>query len=930
MIQAPGGVLVLGLITGLTYGLLASGLILTYRASRIVNFAYGSVGTFSASVLGVWVVRTHLPYWAVFPVAIAIGAISSMVVELLAVRRLRNVPPVMSVVATLGVAGFLSAMANVVNTLIVSGSQYPEPPGVPQFSVGVFVVSPALLAQLIGTPVIVAALAAFMKFSRYGRAIRASASNRPAATLSGIAPGKMSLLAWSIAGAISAYAAILQFPSEGQISGSGAAVDIGLLARALLVAVVARMASYTVALAAGIALGIVEQLVLWNSSANPGRVELFVFAATFAALLLQRRQGARAQEEVAWTGLTAWPKLPSELRSAWPVRQAPLLLGAGLVVALVAIGLLPESADLIFTAVLGLSLVGLSVYVVTGLTGQLSLGQFALAGLGAVASYRLVEVRVEFTTSYLLAGLITAVVAAVLGLTALRIRGLMLAVTTLAFALMCSIWLFNQPWALGAGVNPGLPVIGGHPLSTARGYYLYCVPLFLVGFLLSWNLRRGGLGRRFIAVRDNEDAARAFSVPAVRVKVQAFAIAGFLAGLGGAIYGHSLPYLSAEAFSVQDSFTVVAMCALGGVSLLGGSLIGALYLIALPAFVTFSAAATAASTAGWLILILYFPGGLAQVLRPVRDAVVRLVVRHPAALSGSDVPGEATPAAEPGLGRLAVPDRSAAVSHDGQPLLIVCDVARRYGGIQAVSNVSLQVRPGEILGLIGPNGAGKTTLFEIIAGFTRADSGTVTFGGRDITRWSPERRCRAGMARSFQNARLFSTMTVEDVIVLATERQMPTHTVSSLLGLPPASRSEARKHAAARAVEAAMGLLGEADTPVAQLSTGTRRIAELACLVAMSPSLILLDEPSAGIAQRESEALAGVIRSLPVQLGVTVMIIEHDIPLITAVCDRVLAMSAGQPLALGSPAEVCADPDVIESYLGTNDLAIARSGTPGA
>ena len=930
MIQAPTGVLVLGLITGLTYGLMASGLILTYRASRIVNFAYGSVGTFSASVLGVWVVRTQLPYWAVFPVAIAIGAVSSMAVELLAVRRLRNVPPIMSVVATLGVAGFLSAMADVINTLIVSGSQYPEPPGVPQFSVGVFVVSPALLAQLIGTPVIVAALALFMKVSRYGRAIRASASNRPAATLSGIAPGKMSLLAWSIAGAISAYAAILQFPSEGQISGSGAAVDIGLLARALLVAVIARLASYTVALAAGVTLGIIEQLVLWNSSANPGRVELFVFAATFAALLLQHRQGVRGREQIAWTGLAAWPRLPAELRSARAVRLAPLLLGAGLLIVLVAIGLLPESADLTFTAVLGLSLVGLSVYVVTGLTGQLSLGQFALAGLGAVASYRLVEARVEFTTSYLLAGLITAAVAAVLGLTALRIRGLMLAVTTLAFALMCSVWLFNQPWALGAGVAPGLPVIGGHALSTARGYYLYCVPVFLVGFALCWNVRRGGIGRRFIAVRDNEDAARAFSVAAVRVKIQAFAIAGFLAGLGGAIYGHSLPYLSPEAFSVQDSFTVVAMCAIGGVSLLGGSLIGALYLIALPAFVTFSAAATAASTAGWLILILYVPGGLAQVLRPVRDAVVRLAVRRPAAEPDPGPPSQEPPRPEPGLGRLAVTDRSAEAHDTGQPLLVVRDVARRYGGIQAVSDVSLEVLPGEILGLIGPNGAGKTTLFEIIAGFTRADSGSVRFGDRDVTHWSPERRSRAGIARSFQDARLFSTMTVEDVIMLATERQLPTRTVSSLLGLPRARRTEARKQTAARSVEAAMGLLGYADTPVVQLSTGTRRIAELACLVAMGPALILLDEPSAGIAQRESEALSDVIRSLPDQLDVTVMIIEHDIPLITAVCDRVLAMCAGRPLALGSPAEVCANPDVIESYLGTNDLAIARSGTPGA
>jgi ABC-type branched-subunit amino acid transport system ATPase component len=276
----------------------------------------------------------------------------------------------------------------------------------------------------------------------------------------------------------------------------------------------------------------------------------------------------------------------------------------------------------------------------------------------------------------------------------------------------------------------------------------------------------------------------------------------------------------------------------------------------------------------------------------------------------------------------------------------VREVAKRYGGVVAVESVSIVAEEGEILGLIGPNGAGKTTLFELISGFVRPDSGSIEFAGERVSTWvggnsrarlgpltlprpgfqftlSPELRARRGLVRSFQDAGLFPTMTVVDVVQLAFERSDPTALVPALLG---AGLPEERKRERAAELIALMGLDGYRRKEIRELSTGTRRITEIACLIALEPRLLLLDEPSSGIAQRETEALGDLLLRLRTQLRTTMVVIEHDIPLIMGIADRIVAMEAGRVIAVGSPAAIRENELVIEAYLGGDAASIERSG----
>ncbi len=935
--EVPLPVIMLGIIIGLTYGLLAVGLVLVFRTNRIINFAHGEVGAFGAAVFGIAVTRWHVPYYAAVPIGFGVAGAMAGLAEVAVVRRLRKAPRLMSIVATLGVGQFLVFFSSAVNAQARSGYLYPQPPGLPVFDLGALRITQAYSGMLIFAPLVVVGLVLFLRRSRYGLAIRGSAANPEAARMSGVFAARMSTLAWMIAGALSALTAILIAPSRGFVSGE--TFGPGLLLRALVGAVIARMTNLPVALAAGIGIGVVEQMLLWNFPQS-GFVEVALFVVILGGLLVQRSLAGREEEKGSWAAVQPWRPLPEAIARLWTVRNLGRIIGvAGLALALVLPLLMTNSASVSFVGIMGFTIVGLSVGILTGLGGQLSLGQFAVAAIGAVVSYHVYSRGANIGLAFLYAGIAAAIASLVVGLPALRIRGLMLTVTTLGFALVTPAWLLQQPWALADGVEPGRPVIAGAELDTGKKYYYFMLAILLIVLWLARNVRRGGFGRLLVAIRDNEDNARAFTVRASAVKVQGFLLAGFIAGIGGAAYGHLLSRISTTSFPTGTSILIVAMTVIGGIGILAGPLLGALYIFALPEFVPLDSAGLAATQLGWLLLILYAPGGIAQLLQPVRDRIVRRIARrHGIEVESVDEFAPALVAAGPTPSPTATPttadfqrtgslprfelngSRSLGIS---DVILEGIDLRKQFGGVKAVDGVSLAVRSGETVGVIGPNGAGKTTLFELLGGFTRPDTGRVIFDETEVSWLGPEQRGRLGLIRSFQDAALFPTMTVLETVRLALERVLPTSFFASALGI---RGNEGRKDAAARELVSFMGLDQYRNKQIQELSTGTRRITELTCLLALRPRLLLLDEPSSGIAQRETEALGVLLDDLKRQLDTTLVIIEHDIPLIMGLANRIIAMDGGKVIATGTPEVVRTDPVVVESYLGGSLEAIQRSG----
>jgi ABC-type branched-subunit amino acid transport system ATPase component/ABC-type branched-subunit amino acid transport system permease subunit len=782
-------------------------------------------------------------------------------------------------------------------------------------------VTPAYTASLVLSPVVVIALVVFLRRGRLGLAMRVSAANPDTARMSGILTGRMSAVAWGISGAMAAFTVILVLPTQGFSGVEFLGPD--LLLRALACAVIARMVSLPIALVSGICLGVLQQLLLANYPSG-GQLDMVLFVVIILALLLQPAQHGRAEDKGSWAAVQGFSPLPRSYRKVWTIRSLGwAIAAAALIFAFVFPELGSNAHATTFSLIAVFAIIGLSLTLLTGLGGQLSLGQFAIAGVGAAMCYKLMNNGVPFVAATALAAATAAAVSLALGLPALRIKGLMLAVATLGFALAAEDWLFAQSWVFGTGVLSRTPAIGHFQFVNERRLYLIALATLIVALWLARNVWNGGVGRRLRAVRDNEDAARAFTIPATAVKLQTFVLGGVLAGLGGAIYGILLTQQSAGVYDVTFSINVAAVAVVGGLGVLVGPILGGLYIIGVPNWVPLDNAGLAATAAAWLFLLMQFPGGIGQALSRARDRLVDFLARRAGldpATERAATPGGGLYAPSSGLVLPAPPERRVAA---GGMILAGTGLTKRFGGLIAVNEVDIEVRAGETLGLIGPNGAGKTTLFEILGGFTRPDSGTIIFEGRNITRVPPERRAEMGLIRSFQDAAMFPTLTVREAVMVALERSHPTKFVPAVLGL--GGRADRRKTAQAEDLLAVLGLFSFADTPILALSTGTRRITELACLIALEPALMLLDEPTSGIAQREAEALGEVLRDIKAQLDLTIVIIEHDIPLVMGLADRVVAMESGRVISVGTPAEVQSNAQVIASYLGGDLRAIERS-----
>ncbi|MEY2448971.1 MAG: hypothetical protein QOH79_2447 [Acidimicrobiaceae bacterium] len=934
--------LFIGAVRGLVIALIAMGIVLVYRSTRVINFAVGDLGVPSAALLGVMAGAHGWPYWVALPAALVVGTLAGAVVELSVIRRLFRAPRVIVLVATIGVAQLAQAVTLALPEYRTGSLQtaFPSPIHGEWQLPGDVVLKGSQLLALIIVPLITVALWWLLGHTAFGESVRASVGNPDLARLTGINPKNISTAVWAISGFLSAVSVIL-IATE---AGASDLVSIGpnTLLRGLTAALVGRMVSFPKAVIASVVIGIVDQLLFFNFTSETGLVQFVLFLAV--VVLVARGSGRVDMGTESFQFAPRHHVVSARLRDVWWVKRLPHMMAVfGLVLALGLPQVFTESAKhLTYAQVIGFAICATSVTVLTGWAGQLSLGQMAFAGIGAlsaatfvrgadftlgIGSVHLVDGTIPslpFGLGLLLGAVVACLTATVIGVSALRVRGLMLAASTLAFAIAAQVYVFRQPILSLGKQTVRLPRedVGPFTLTDKNlGYYYFSLAALVLVLIVVGRLRHSGIGRTIIGVRENEHAAEAFTVSPTKAKLTAYALAGFVAGLGGAILGGLVVTIgyNTSLFRVQDSFAIVAIAVIGGIGSTSGAMLGAVWVVGLPAFWPDNDLIPLfTSSIGLLLILLYIPGGFTQISYWFRNQLLQRLERRL-----GPVPPKAS--AEPPAS-LALAVSAVARTNDDGSALHAYGVRVAFGGVVAVNDVDFFAMPGQVVGLIGANGAGKSTLLNAIGGFVPSD-GRVELLGEDVTSRAAHQRAERGLGRTFQAALLFPELTVREVVELALEARQATSFWSTALFLPRASRLERRRHAEAGELIDFLGLGRYADRFIAELSTGTRRIVELAALLAVAPRVICLDEPTAGVAQREAEAFGPLIKRLQAELSATLVVVEHDLPLILAITDHVYCLEAGSVIAHGAPGEMRTNPLVVASYLGTDERATMRSNT---
>ncbi len=966
------GTIVLGLINGLIISLLAVGFVLIYKANRFLNLASAQLGVLSAMLLLKVVNDWGWNWWLSFAGCVLVGIATGLAVErfIIGPVRRRTKSPVRLLILSIGVSQVLLGVTFIPGLTPASQAPFPQPFS-SSLQLGGVILSGMSVLTLIGVPLLLIILTVFLEFTSVGKQIRAAAGNPDSARLCGISVSRVSLITWGIAGGLSALAAILNGPTTASFNAE--AIGPFLLMLTLGAAALGAFVSFPVAVGGGIVLGLVYQVVLARTS-NAGTAELAVFAVILVAILVRGKAIGRA---FATEG-AAVPELPSlripvALRGSPFVRHAlKMVIGLSLIVS-VAVPLLPyfKSNQFLLVFVLIYALIGVSLTMLVGWAGQVSLGQFALVGIGAYLTARWAgESGWSMIELLIVAGVVGAVVMVVIGLPALRVRGLTLAATTLGLAVIAPDWLYQQGWLGGSNpfnaevktmtLLPGFGTVG----SQLYLYYVALVVLVLVVAAAS-TLRRSAAGRVIIATRDNERAVASFGIKPSVVKLRVLALSGFVAATAGVFFAADWQSATPTYFTADASVAILAIPVIGGLGSLGGAVAAAVLLYMSTFFVgphVEGLLGSVGQNAGFLLFVggagvvgtmIAMPNGLsgkvqegwqaylnkkaARLATTEHEGAVLATEAYAAPSDGAAIEVSVADAerAAAGMsfasaGRRDQParstedtSRSAAV---GAPPLDVDDVEVHFGGIAALTGATIGVDPGEIVGLIGPNGAGKTTLMNVISGVLRPNHGSVRLFGHEVAGRPPDVRAHYGMARSFQDASLFAGLTVVETVQLAMAQRTKTLLIPAMFGAPWVRAAERDTRRRALEIVEAFGLSPWAEALTSELSTGMRRICDLAAQVATEPRLLLLDEPTAGVAQREAEAFGPLVRRIREDLDCSILVIEHDMPMLMGLCDRVYAMDAGAVIAVGTPQEIRENPVVIASYLGTDTAAVARSG----
>jgi sulfate-transporting ATPase len=910
-----GTFLFLGLGNGAVFAALAMALVVTYRSSGVLNFATGAQSLYAAytytllrqgqllqpvpGLRATLSVGGPMGFVPALLITLGIQALLGAIMYLLVFRPLRNHRAVAKAVASLGLASLLTALVNyqVGTQQLLAGPIYPQQ----RYTVGGVTIPMDRVWFAVTIIAVALVLTGIFRLTPFGLATRASAESEAGALVSGLSPDRIALFNWMISSVVAGLAGVLIAPLVPLVPGSYTL----FIVPALAAAVVGRFYALGPAVITGLALGALESVAVYLNvtySSFPAGAGQVLPLVVVLVMLVARGNTLPSRGTLA--------KLT--LGRAYRPRSLALPLGIGVPVAVVALYLFHGGLrDALITTFI-MAVIALSLVVVTGYVGQISLAQLTLAGAAAFALSTIANSwGIPFPIAPILAALFATVVGVVVGLPALRIRGLLVGVVTLTLAAALEgVWFENNSIDGGAsGLAVPAPSLFGLDLGIGSGsdfprpaFGLLCLVVLVLVAVAVAKLRTSRLGSAMLAVRADERSAAASGVHVARVKLTGFAIGAFIAGLGGSLMAYQALNVNDSPFTAIGGLALFTTVFLAGITSVSGGLLagviasGGVVFFLLDNVFSVSSWYAVIVGASVIVTVIFNPEGLVGPFHAKLDARRQKATAVPAATGPAGAGAAPADLAGAGLARIDGATGPQPSSGSSAALLRVAGLTVRYGGVVAVDDLSFTVPEGGITGLIGPNGAGKTTTMDAICGFADC-GGTIELSGRPLHGLLPHRRAALGLGRTFQGTGLYEDLTVEENVVVGQQV------------------ARDRGPGQVTAILSALGVAALGGRRVSELSQGQRQLVSVAKALAGQPRLLLLDEPAAGLDSSESLWLAERLRGVR-DTGVTILLIDHDMSLVLGLCDEIHVLDFGALIASGPPDVIRGDQRVAAAYLG--------------
>ncbi len=934
----PAGIYVQGVVLGVLGALVSVGMCLVYRANRIINFAQSSLGLVPTVVAVDLIVYSRVSFIAAALIGGALAVAVGLGLHAGIIARFDRSSRLILTAATIGIAQLCLGLSIFVPYLWGHETRAEE------ISSGLgwgFTVEPLVfkaehvLAAVIG-PVALGAVAVLLLRTRIGTAVRAAADRADRAGMLGIPVRRTHLTVWAGAALLSFTGVFLRVAIVGLPLASTESFTALLSALAALA--IGRFTHLARVAATSVALGVVEQAVTWTHPENPNLFAVVLAAVIFAGLAALAAPGSRAARDTT----SSWQALdePRRLPAAW--RRHPAVRGGQLVLVAVVVALaflwpasMGSGDQLKAATVLVYALVGVSLVVLTGWAGQVSLGQMGFVAVGcAVGSWLTNSRGLDFSVGLVGSAIAGALAAAVVGLPALRLRGLFLAAITLAFGVATSAYLLKPayaPWIPQGRVNrPKL--FGRFDLSSEHAMYQLCLVVLLLVVAATWSARRGRPGRAFVAQRDNQLAAEGYGMSTTRSRLTAFSLSGGIAAVAGCLLVHLLQTYPDQLLTPDQGLAVFSAAVVGGIGSPVGAVIGAIVFVASGTFLTgfFRILPT---SIGVLLVLLACPSGLTGAAVRVRNRLLRPWLPAPAAdaamaaaqATGRAAAGGALDVAGPpgdgdglgdGDGDGGVDGAGRAPIPTGAPALRVRDLRVTIGDTVIIDGVSFDLAAGETLALLGTNGAGKSTVLNAVSGVLPVAGGSVEVAGTPIANRPPHRVAALGVGQAPGGRGVFPSLSVAENLDLAAwlhprhDEGVATRRAGVLAAFPAL---EARLH-----------------EPAANLSGGEQQMLVMGMAFVAEPAVLMIDELSLGLAPIVVEQLIGFLERIR-EMGTSIIVVEQSLTVAAEIAERALFLERGQVAFEGPTAALLDQPELSRSvYLaGATASGVASSGGAG-